>query len=79
MSDTDRATSKRIGNRIRWRVAYSLNHLPGTCWANLVSWALGSRPLLSRDGDDARQDWMCRPTEGCGACYCGKVRAEVSR
>jgi hypothetical protein len=67
-------------NRWRWMVASWINRLPRTCWANLVSWALGSRPLLDlRDGDDARQDSICRfDLSANGTCYCGKLRTSES-
>jgi hypothetical protein len=72
----DYATKHRWQNRVRWRLAAWLNHLPGTCWANLVSWALHSRPLYDRYGDgDIRQDGMCRPLSD-HTCYCGKVAAQ---
>jgi hypothetical protein len=71
---TDYTTRRRWQNRVRWTVAHHLDRLPWTCWANLVSWTTHSRPLLSRDGDDMRQDWMCaRDAADCGRCYCGKV------
>jgi hypothetical protein len=66
--------------KFRWWFADLLNRLPWTCWANLVSWALGSKPLYDRHGDgDIRMDWICRTDfENCGACYCGKLRAAPS-
>jgi hypothetical protein len=71
---TDYATKHRWQNRLRWWAAWQLNRLPWTCWANLVSWALHSRPLVDRNGDgDVRQDWMCRSDSACGRCYCGKI------
>lgn len=72
---TDYATKHRWQNRVRWRIAYALNRLPCTCWANLVSWALHSRPLIDRfNGGDIRQDAMCRrDTQDNGRCYCGKL------
>lgn len=72
----DRATSKRLSNRLRWWFAWQLNRLPNTCWTGLVSWALGDRPLWSRYGDgDIRQDWMCRSgAKQNSTCYCGKIR-----
>jgi hypothetical protein len=61
-------------SRIRWRIAGWLDRLPFMCWANLVSWALGSAPL-----SDTRQDSICRSDmERCGICYCGKLRSEVT-
>jgi hypothetical protein len=72
---TDYATQHRWQNRVRWNIAYALNRLPRTCWANLVSWAMRSRPLIGRHGDgDIRQDWMCRrDAADNGHCYCGKL------
>jgi hypothetical protein len=73
----DYATKRRWQNRVRWTAASWLDKVPGTCWANLVSWALHSRPLLDRHGDgDVRQDWMCRhDVARNGACYCHKLIA----
>lgn len=73
---TDYATRNRWQNRVRWGAAHHLNRLPWTCWARLVSWALHSRPLFSRDGDDVRQDSMCLKDVAPGChCYCGKLTA----
>ncbi|HRD59364.1 hypothetical protein [uncultured Nocardioides sp.] len=56
----------------RWRTAGWLNRLPRTCWANIVSWALGSRPIWDREmGDDIRRSPMCFEP-GQERCYCGK-------
>lgn len=56
--------------RARWWIAYQLNRLPGLCWANLVSWALKSRPIT-----ETRVDWICRKDfEDNGCCYCTKLR-----
>lgn len=62
-------------NRPRWALADALNRLPGTCWANLVSFALHSAPLIDRKGEsDIRQDDMCRSDAARnGRCYCGKI------
>lgn len=80
MTTPDYATKHRWQNRVRWTTAHWLNKVPGTCWSNLVSWALHWRPLWSRYGDgDIRQDSLCRrdPDE-CGTCYCGKLRGGAS-
>lgn len=54
----------------RWQVARLLDRLPGTCWASLVSWALGNRPNPWQP-----IDWTCRDgLERSGSCYCGKLR-----
>jgi hypothetical protein len=68
-------TSGTLTVKLRWKFADLLNRLPRTCWANLVSWALGSKPLIDRHGDgDIRQDWICRKDAGAnGRCYCGKI------
>lgn len=59
-------TDKR--NAWRWRFASLLNRLPGTCWANIVSWALGYRALVDlRDGDDVRRNYICRAGQ-CSTC-----------
>lgn len=68
----DYATKNRWQNRVRWWAAWKLNHMPRTCWANLVSWALHSRPLFDRFGDgDIRRTSMCFEP-GQERCYCGK-------
>lgn len=68
-------TSKTLTVKARWRFASALNRLPFTCWAGLVSWALGSRPLIDRQNeDDVRINSMCRrDANACGRCYCGKI------
>lgn len=73
----DYATKHRWQNRVRWRAASALNRLPWMCWARLVDWALHRRPLLNRDGDDTRQDSMCRAANECGRCYCGKIAVPI--
>lgn len=72
----DYATKHRWQNRVRWAVASHLNRIPGTCWANLVSWALHRGPLLDRHGDgDIRQNSTCRKDAADnGSCYCAKIR-----
>jgi hypothetical protein len=65
-----------IGSRMvkwRWRIAGWLNRLPRTCWANIVSWALGSRPMFDSSGneDDIRRTSACFQL-GDERCYCGK-------
>lgn len=57
-------------SRLRWRTAYALNRLPGLCWANLVSWALGSAPLRETPIDSVCRYDIART----GTCYCGKLR-----
>jgi len=67
-----------MGDRIRWRIAYLLNRLPGQCWADLATWAgqYGPEPIrnpwspIDRGGRLCREDLI-----RCGACYCGKLRA----
>jgi len=64
----------RRRNRIRWWTARQLNRLPGQCWADLVSWALG----------DAHYRRLWQPVSpGCigdaarnSRCYCGKLGAD---
>ena len=72
-------TSGTLAVKARWRLAYALNRLPFTCWAGLVSWALGSRPLYDHlNEDDVRINSMCRmdaAESSCGRCYCGKLTA----
>lgn len=68
-------TSKTLAVKVRWKVASALDRLPFTCWAHLVSWALGSRRLIDLSGnqDDVRADRWCDPSESTwGSCYCGK-------
>lgn len=63
---------------IRWRLALLLNRSDRMCWADLVSWATGSRFY--------RWPWQARRTPMCardavenGRCYCGKLgRGELS-
>lgn len=59
--------------RIRSRIAWWLGKLPGTCWADTVSWYLGSRfhpwwkpyrPITEGCRRDAAE---------CGVCYCGSL------
>lgn len=63
-------------SRLRWRIAALLDRLPGQCWADLVSFALGHR----------RSPW-CPVTSSCradlaaagdGACYCNKLRSPLT-
>lgn len=53
----------------------ALNRLHGTCWANLVSWAMPVGEMTIRGTFDVKQ---CRPGDtdfdANGACYCGKSR-----
>ena len=42
-----------MSDRLRWRIAYALDRLPWTCWANLVSWALERQSLRA-----IGQDWV---------------------
>ena len=64
-----------MASRLRWRLAYALNRLPGQCWSDLVGWVLRS-PFT------ARHPWRpvtrtCREDAArTGACYCGKVRRD---
>lgn len=69
-----------MARRVRWRIATQLNRLPGQCWADLVTWALGWRkedPYLTWT---ERSPWSpvtgtCRlDLKATGACYCGKLR-----
>jgi hypothetical protein len=59
--------------KLRWRIAYLMDRLPGQCWANLVSFALGSRRSPWQPVDDVCRD--DRDQSGAGACYCGKLRS----
>jgi hypothetical protein len=67
--------NRKLPERIRWRIAYAMDHVPGQCWSNLVSFALGSR----------RWPWqpvggICRSdAEACGACYCGRLKAPLRK
>ena len=59
--------------KLRWKIAYLLNRLPGQCWADLVRWAMRSsdqRGPWSPIGSTCRDD-----ASRCGTCYCGKLRA----
>jgi hypothetical protein len=61
--------------RLRFRIADAVDKLPGQCWADLVSWALGHN---RRAGNSI---WPWRPvTSLCrqisppnDRCYCGKI------
>lgn len=63
---------KRILDRIRYSqhvwMAYVLDMLPGTCWAEAVVGAMSShrRSLVTCIGKGARE---CSKQDGC---YCGK-------
>jgi hypothetical protein len=67
--------------RLRWRIACGLNRLPGSCWADLVSWALDGSKAARRVGDSVLP-WrpitdLCHrdAAENGGHCYCSKIRA----
>ena len=61
-------------DRIRWRIARSLDRLPGTCWAYLVTASLGWHPFRGH----VRQRPACRNDAAKnGACYCGKVTTDA--
>lgn len=66
--------STKTVERARWRIAYLLNWLPGQCWADLATWALGwhkgeKRLPWSPAGSVCRAD-----VARTGNCYCGKLR-----
>jgi len=67
----------------RWRVAQLMDKAPSQCWADLVDWA------MRRHEDDPDTPWedfkrrlpvrrmgrVClSDRDGCGTCYCGKLR-----
>jgi hypothetical protein len=63
-------------DRLRWRIADAVNrHVPGQCWAGLVSWALGHNRRMG----SSVLPW--RPiTDTCRSisppndrCYCGNL------
>jgi len=72
--------------KLRWRIADLLNRLPRVCWADLVDWALQSKPpteqqrliRTSRDGETygilrMTGSRVCRRDAArTGTCYCGK-------
>jgi len=61
--------------RWRWRLAILLDRIPGMCWADLVTWALGWRR-----NPWARRTSACRADEArSGCCYCGKYGPESPR
>lgn len=66
--------------RLRWRYAALLNKLPGTCWADLVSWVLDDRRERRERSWRERLGWTtqrhhCRADLArVGCCYCGKLR-----
>lgn len=64
---------KNLIERQRWRIAALLNKLPGQCWANLVSWALGDQGYRMWQPIDS----LCRKDVAeNGVCYCGKLRRD---
>lgn len=66
------ALHNRDPKRWRWQVAHLLNRLPGTCWADLVSWVWGARRLPWAPVTSA-----CRAdAAACGRCYCGQIGAD---
>lgn len=68
--------------RLRWKLAYLLDRLPGQCWADLATWAMNGR---RRDQDDPLLPF--RPIgAGCradfqrnGTCYCAKLATDEMR
>lgn len=64
--------------RARWVVARILGRLPGTCWAELATWALGPtyRPRL---WETFRTGECKTDASRCGACYCGSIRKDGIR
>lgn len=67
--------SAGTGARWRWAVARLLDRRKNTCWADLVSWALGS------DGYQlpCKQQSACRADmDRNDSCYCGKIRKDPS-
>lgn len=60
-----------VAKRVRWWVARCLNSLPGQCWADLVSWATGSR--FYRWPWQPRTPMCVQDAAENGRCYCGKV------
>jgi hypothetical protein len=70
----DKTGVSALAVRLRWRIAYLMNRLPGQCWADLVQWAVTER----REHLERRLPW--RPVGACrvdlartGTCYCGKL------
>ena len=67
--------SARGDSKWRWRVARLLDHLPGMCWASLVSWVIyGPEKGDGYTLRGCRIDWMCRENDAQD-CYCGKLRS----
>lgn len=69
--------------RLRWRIAYAFNRLPGQCWADLVSWALagmrvsrklGYSPLPWRPVTETCRNDALTGRDRC--CYCAKLGAD---
>lgn len=67
---------------LRWRIAYLLNRLPWTCWAELVQWVRrdksdrlyltwGERMPAQPGGLVCRRESL---THRDGSCWCGKFR-----
>lgn len=55
--------------RWRWALARLLDHVPGTCWTDLVGWVWGVRRIpWAPVTADCRSD-----AAACGRCYCGQI------
>lgn len=69
---------------LRWKIANTLNRLPGQCWSSLVDWVLYEPEDVSRWNrwrlpraavtETCIGGWFTRPGEDPPTfCYCGKV------
>lgn len=68
----DRANGRPA--RLRWWVATQLNRLPGQCWADLVTWALGWHKGEKHTPWSPVTSVCRRDLAANGGCYCGKLR-----
>jgi len=71
MARTPRIRRRIVPEKLRWRIAYLLNRLPGQCWADLVCWVQyrsHSRSPWSPIDSNCRGD-----RDRTGRCYYGKL------
>ena len=62
---------RKLSDWFRWRIAYTFNHLPDTCWVDLVLWAMLPEIHPFREIFDIRHTAGQCQREGARP-YCGK-------
>jgi hypothetical protein len=77
---------EKFKEKLRFKIAFLLDKRKDTCWADLVSWAMGiSGDYTIRDHIPPKiggSKWYigvrrCRQeARQCGSCYCGKFVSE---